>query len=137
VVPPSDWFWCGQPPSILLSCHGVSDVHHAPAQSQCPCSTLFLPSFRPPCSGMSICALSFVVALLGCTSPLGRASSSVPSHSSVLTTDLAWSYSGTSCRHSGSPNAPGSMPWALWWQWCSFTFAGVNFCVFDIPHIGV
>ena len=50
-----------------------------PAQSQCLCSTSFLPLFGPPCSGMSICALSFVVALLGCTSPLGRASSSVPS----------------------------------------------------------
>jgi len=82
-MPPSDWFWCGQPPSVLLSCHSVSGVHLAPARSQCPCSTSFLPSFGPPCSGMSIRALSFVVALSGCTSPLGRASSSVPSHSGI------------------------------------------------------
>jgi len=82
-MPPSDWFWCGQPPSVLLSCHSISGVHLVPTWSQCLCSTSFLPLFGPPCSGMSIRALSFVVVLLGCTSPLGRASSYVLSCSRI------------------------------------------------------
>jgi len=51
--------------------------------------------------------------------------------------DLAWSYGGASRQRSGSPNAPGSMPQALRWQRSSFTFAGVNFCGFNIPRVGV
>ena len=109
-----------------------------PAQLQRPCSTSFLLSSGPPCSGTSIHVLSFIVASSGCTSPLGRVSSCLsPSHSGILTTDLALSYSGASRRHPGSSNAPDSMHQALQWQQFSFTFAGVNVCGFNLLCIGV
>lgn len=109
-----------------------------PARSQRPCSTSFLPSSGPPCSGTSIRFLSFVVASSGCTSPLGRVLSCLsPSRSGILATDLALSYGGASRRHRGSSNAPDSMHRALQWQRFSFTFAGVNVHGFDLLRVGV